>query len=179
MKKIVIISSSPRKAGNSDALADEFALGAQEAGHTVEKICLRDKAVGFCKGCLACQKTQQCVIRDDAADITQRMKQADVIVFATPVYYYEMSGQMKTMLDRTNPLFSSSYSFREIYLLATAADSNPSAVDGAVSGLMGWISCFDKTRLKGVVRGVGVTDVGDIKTAPAALKAAHDMGCNC
>ena len=65
-KKVLVISTSPRKGGNSDTLADEFARGAREAGNQVEKIFLADKTIGFCKGCLTCVKTQRCIIRDDA-----------------------------------------------------------------------------------------------------------------
>ena len=142
----------------------------------MEKIVLYDKTIGFCRGCLACQKTLRCVIRDDADAIAQTMRSAEVIVFATPIYFYEMCGQMKTLLDRTNPLFPSDYAFRDIYLLASAADGAESAMDGAVKGLQGWIDCFEKARLKGVVRGVGVTGVGEIQNVPAALKAAYDLG---
>lgn len=87
-KSVLIISTSPRKGGNSDALAEEFARGEREAGNQVEKIELYDKTIGFCKGCLACQKTLRCVIHDDADTIAQKMLTADVIVFATPIYYY-------------------------------------------------------------------------------------------
>lgn len=178
MKKVLIISASPRKGGNSEILADEFAAGAREAGHEVEKVCLYDKTINFCKGCLACQKTQRCVIHDDANAIVQKMKEADVLAFATPVYYYEMCGQMKTMLDRTNPLFPSDYAFRDIYLLASAADAEESAVDGAVNGLKGWIACFEKAQLKGVIRGVGAANPGDIRKMSSRLEEARTMGKN-
>ena len=176
MKKVLIISTSPRKGGNSEILADEFAAGAREAGHEVEKVCLYDKTINFCKGCLACQKTQCCVIHDDADAIMRKMKDADVIVFATPIYYYEMCGQMKTMLDRANPLFPSEYAFRDIYLLASAAENEESAVDGAVNGLKGWIACFEKARLAGVVRGGGVNDPGDMARLTEKLAEAYKMG---
>lgn len=176
MKTVLIISTSPRKGGNSEILADAFAKGARETGHQVEKICLYDKSISFCKGCLVCQKTQRCVIRDDADVIARKMKNSDVLVFATPIYYYEMCGQMKTLLDRANPLFPSDYAFRDIYLLASAAENEESAVDGAVNGLNGWIACFDKTSLKGVVRGVGATNPGDIRHNASALEAARHMG---
>lgn len=175
-KNILVLSTSPRHGGNSETLADEFAKGARDAGHQVEKVCLYDKTIGFCKGCLACQKTRRCVIHDDADMIAQKMLNADVIVFATPIYYYEMCGQMKTMLDRSNPLFPSDYAFRDVYLLASAADGEESAMDGAVKGLEGWVACFEKARLKGVVRGVGADGMGAIQRVPAALKAAYDMG---
>ena len=104
MKKVLVISSSLRLRSNSEALADEFIRGAAEAGNEVEKITLKDKEIHFCKGCLNCQKTQKCVIKDDTPAIVEKMHDADVIAFATPIYYYEMCGQLKTLLDRANPL---------------------------------------------------------------------------
>lgn len=129
-KHILVISTSPRKGGNSETLANEFIRGAEESGNHVEKICLYDKTISFCKGCLTCLKTRTCIIHDDAEIIAQKMKTADVLVFATPVYYYEMSGQMKTMLDRANPLYDSDYQFRDVYLLAAAAEDEDTAVEG-------------------------------------------------
>ena len=174
-KKVLMISTSPRKGGNSDVLADEFARGAREAGNHVEKVALYDQAVGFCKGCLACQSTGRCVIHDDANAIVEKMLTADVIVFATPIYYYEMCGQMKTMLDRSNPLFSADYQFRDIYLLAAAAEEDEHTADGAAAGLSGWIACFEKARLAGTVFAGGVTSVGEIQGHPA-LEKAYEMG---
>lgn len=176
-KKVLIISTSPRKGGNSEMLAEEFAKGAKEAGHDVEKISLYDKSINFCKGCLACQKTKRCVIHDDADTIAQKMLTAEVIAFATPIYYYEMSGQMKTMLDRSNPLFSSDYAFHDIYLLATSADKEKKSMDGAIKGLQGWITCFEHSSLKGIVYGVGADNLGSIKENPA-IKEAYEMGSN-
>lgn len=174
-KNVLILSTSFRKGSNSGALAKEFEKGAKEAGHKVEMVYLHDKTINFCTGCLTCQKTKRCVIPDDADAIAQKMLTAEVIVFATPIYFYEMSGQMKTMLDRTNPLFPADYAFRDIYLLATAAEEEESAMDGAVKGLKGWMDCFDKTNLKAVVRGNGVVGAEDIKGDPA-LQKAYDLG---
>ena len=174
-KTVLVLSTSPRKGGNSDALADAFVRGAQEAGNQVEKITLYDKTIGFCKGCLSCQNTQRCIIRDDADAITQKMLTADVIAFATPIYYYGMCGQMKTLLDRANPLFPADYQFRDIYLLVAAAEADEHTVDGAVTGLQGWIDCFEKSRLAGTVFAGGVTAVGEIQGHPA-LQRAFDLG---
>lgn len=174
-KTVLVLSTSPRKGGNSDALADAFVRGAQEAGNQVEKITLYDKTIGFCKGCLSCQNTQRCIIRDDADAITQKMLTADVIAFATPIYYYGMCGQMKTLLDRANPLFAAAYQFRDIYLLAAAAEADEHTVDGAVTGLQGWIDCFEKARLAGTVFAGGVTAVGEIQGHPA-LQQAYETG---
>ena len=174
-KNILVISTSLRKGGNSETLADAFIKGAEETGNNIEKITLYDKTIGFCKGCLACQKTQRCVIRDDADIIAQKMMKADVIVFATPVYYYEMSGQMKTMLDRANPLYTSDYAFRDIYLLASAAEEDEYAVEGAVKGISGWVECFPKARLAGTVFAGGVDSIGEIK-GHKALDKAYKIG---
>ena len=102
-KNILILSASLRAGSNSEALASAFADGARAAGHAVEVISLRGKNIAFCRGCLACQTLGRCVIDDDAVAITEKMQHADVIVFATPIYYYEMSGQLKTLLDRATP----------------------------------------------------------------------------
>lgn len=175
-KKVIVISTSLRKGGNSDILADEFVRGAKDNGNNVEKINLAGKTIGFCRGCLACQRTQECVIKDDAVNIAEKVKEADIIVFATPIYYYEMSGQMKTLLDRLNPIFPSDYSFRDVYMIATAADDNPEAMNIAVEGLQGWIACFDKVKLSGVIRGVGVTDTGDVQYNKKLMSEAYKIG---
>ena len=176
-KQVLLLSTSPRKGGNSDTLADEFVRGAAEAGNSVEKVTLYNKTIGFCKGCLTCQSTGRCVIHDDADTIVQKMLTADVIVFATPIYYYGMCGQMKTMLDRANPLFPADYRFRDIYLLAAAAEEDQHTVDGAVTGLQGWIDCFEKAHLSGTVFAGGVTSIGEVHGHPA-LKQAYELGRN-
>lgn len=176
-KSVVVISTSPRRNGNSEMLADAFVKGAEDAGNQVEKISLYDKSISFCRGCLVCQKTGRCVIHDDADWITQKMQKADVLAFATPVYYYEMSGQMKTMLDRANPMYSLDYAFRDVYLMATAAETEESAMDGAIHGLQGWIACFPQSHFAGTVFGGGVGGVGEI-TGHSSIKKAYEMGKN-
>lgn len=175
MKNVLIISTSPRKGGNSESLALEFAKGAQEAGNKVETVFFREKNIGFCKGCLACTKTNRCVIKDDAAELVEKMLAADVIAFATPIYYYEMSGQMKTLLDRGNPMYSADYAFKDIYLLSAAAEDEEDVPKRAVNGLEGWIECFPKARLAGTVFAGGVNAVGDIK-GHSAMNEAYEMG---
>ena len=175
MKNVLVISTSPRKGGNSESLALEFAKGAEEAGNKVETVFFREKNIGFCKGCLACTKTNRCVIKDDAAELVEKMLAADVIAFATPIYYYEMSGQMKTLLDRGNPMYSADYAFRDIYLLSAAAEEVENVPKRAVSGLEGWIECFPKSHLAGTVFAGGVNAVGDIKEH-STLNEAYEMG---
>ena len=174
-KKVLILSSSPRKGGNSETLAAAFAKGAQEAGHQVETVFLREKQVGFCKGCLACLNLGHCVIQDDAVEIAAKMHDADVLVFATPVYYYCVSGQLKTMLDRANPLFGTDYAFTKAYLLAAAAEDAPETVEGTVKAVQGWVDCFDRCELAATVFAGSVNGIGDIAGHPA-LDTAYQTG---
>lgn len=176
-KKVLIISTSLRQRSNSDALAETFAVGAREAGHQVEKISLTGRNIGFCQGCLACLKTGRCVLKDDAPAITEKIHDADVLVFATPIYYYEMSGQMKTMLDRANSLYGSDYRFTDVYFLSAAAEEEEGTDRRAVQGLEGWIDCFERARLAGTVFAGGVTAPGDIQQHPA-LEKARKLGAS-
>lgn len=174
-KNVLIISSSPRKGGNSETLAAAFAKGALEADSKVETVYLREKQYGFCKGCFACLKLGHCVIKDDAVEVAAKMHDADVLVFVTPVYYYSVSGQLKTMLDRANPLFNTDYAFTKVYLLATAAEDEPETVEGAVKAVQGWVDCFERCELTETVFAGGVNDVGDIAGHPA-LEIAYQVG---
>lgn len=175
MKRILIISTSPRKGGNSDTLAHEFERGAREAGHETEFVNLCDKSIAFCRGCLTCVGTNRCVIKDDADAIVEKMHDADVVVWATPVYYYSVSGQMKTMIDRANPLYDTDYRFTETYLLAAAAEDEAEVVNGAKTVLQGWTDCFERLSFKGTVFAGGVNNRGDIANHPA-LAEAYEMG---
>ena len=174
-KKVVVISTSIRANSNSEDLAKSFADGASYAGNEVEFISLRDKQLGFCKGCLACQQTGKSVIKDDVTKIMNKVIGSDIVVWATPIYYYEMSGQMKVLIDRLNPMFSMDYKFRDVYFLATAAEDGEHVYEKALSGLNGWIDCFDKAKLKGYVFCGGVTMGGEI-SENIKLKEAYDMG---
>ena len=175
MKKVIVISTSLRHGSNSDLLADQFVLGAKEAGNDVEKISLVGKNIQFCKGCLACQKLGRCVIGDDVNSIMEKVLRAEVVVWATPIYYYEMSGQMKTLIDRMNAMYEQDYSFRDVYLLTTAAEDDEQTPKRAETGLTGWIDCYPKSRLAGTLFCGGVNDAREIEGNPK-LQEAFELG---
>ena len=177
-KKVLIISTSLRPNANSEILAHETERGAKETGHEVEFLSLKNKNIQFCKGCLACQKIGHCVIDDDANEITEKIRNSDVIVWATPVYYYEMSGQMKTLIDRANSMFATGHKFREVYVITTSADSSENVVQTVVNGLNGWIACFDNVKLCGYVNGAGLEAPNDVKNNEELLQKAYEMGKN-
>ena len=177
MKKVIVISTSLRTGSNSDMLADKFVEGATAAGHDVEKISLVGKDIRFCKGCLACQKTGRCVIGDDVNAIMQKVLAADVVCWATPIYYYEVSGQMKTLIDRMNAMYSLDYKFRDIYMLTTAAEDEPEVPKRAEAGLTGWTDCYPESRLAATLFCGGV-DAPRTIAGNGKLQEAFELGKN-
>ncbi|MBQ0114029.1 MAG: flavodoxin family protein [Bacteroidales bacterium] len=175
MKKVVVISTSLRARSNSDMLADKFIEGAKAAGNDIEKITLKDKDIRFCRGCFACAELKKCVINDDVNAIMEKVLNADVVVWATPIYYYEMSGQMKTLIDRMNAMYSMDYKFRDIYLLSTAAENEDFVPKRAEAGLTGWIDCYPKSSLVGSLFCGGVNEAGEIE-GNSKLQEAYRMG---
>ncbi len=174
-RKVVILSASPRKGGNSDLLCDQFMRGAVEAGHQVEKICLRDKRIGHCTACGACQGNGgTCVQKDDMTGILDAMIRADVIVMATPVYFYTMNGQMKTLIDRTYVRYTG-ISGKEFCFIMTAAVGRKGLLQRTLEGFRGFTSCLGGAREKGVIYGTGAWNIGDIKGSPA-MAQAYEMG---
>lgn len=176
MSNILVITTSLRAKSNSDILAQSLISGAKDAGHSVEQISLKGKKLGFCLGCLACQKTQKCVLKDDAANIMAKVKNADTLVFVTPIYYYEMSGQMKVLLDRMNPLFPVDYSFRKVYMLSTAAEDEETTPEKALNGLQGWVDCFEKAKLAGSLFCGGLSDAGEADRKEKEKHEAYQFG---
>jgi multimeric flavodoxin WrbA len=174
-KKALIMSASPRKGGNSDTLCDEFIAGALAAGHEAEKIFLRDRDINYCTGCGACNTTHRCVQKDDMAEVLDKLVKADVIVMATPVYFYTMDGQMKTLIDRTVPRYAE-IANKDFYFIVTAADTEQSRLERTIEGFRGFTNeCLTNPREKGIIYATGVWQTGEIKGHPA-LRQAYEMG---
>ena len=162
MTKVLIISASPRRNGNSDTLCDRFAEGAIEDGKEVEKIFLGDKTINYCKGCGYCLKKHVCVQNDDAKEIVDKMVDADVIVFGSPIYFYCINGQLKTLIDRCAPRYEEIKN-KTFYFLLTAADNAPDTFDEAMTALNGFIRCLDNCQVARVIKGIGVFRPHEIK----------------
>lgn len=175
MKNVLILSASPRRGGNSDTLCDRFAEGAREAGHTVEKIFTRDKKIGYCVGCGYCFTAHKCSQKDDMAEIIEKMLAADVIVFATPVYFYSMDAQMKTLIDRTTPRYEDMRD-KECYFILTAADTEKANLERTMEAFRGFTEdCLDGAKECGVIYGTGAWNMGEIQGTPA-FNEAYEMG---
>lgn len=176
-KKVLVLSASPRKGGNSDLLSDQLMLGAQQAGHHAEKIFLKDKKINYCTGCATCfNGKKSCPQKDDMAEILEKMIAADVIVMATPVYFYTMNAQMKTLIDRTCSRYTEIRN-KEFYFIVAAADSSKQAMERTLEGFRGFTFCLSGAKEKGIIYGVGAWNIGEIKGKPA-MKEAYESGAS-
>ena len=174
-KNVLVLSSSPRRGGNSDVLCDQFISGVQEAGHHTEKIFLKDKKINYCNGCGTCfNGGKACPQKDDMAEILKKMIAADVIVMATPVYFYTMCAQMKTLIDRTCSRYTE-ISNKDFYFIVTAADKSKPAMERTLEEFRGFTFCLENAREKGIIYGTGTWNLGDIKKSDAMNKAL-EMG---
>ena len=174
-KKVLILSGSPRKQGNSDLLCDEFMKGALESGNDVEKIRVSEKKIGYCRGCYYCTKSGgKCAINDDMAEIMQKIINTDVIVFASPVYFYSIDAQLKALIDRTVARWTEVKN-KEFYYIATAAESDDSALECTIQCMRGFADCVDGAVEKGIISAGGFYEAGEIKNS-AFMKKAYEMG---
>ena len=174
-KHVLIVSSSPRKGGNSDLLCDEFMRGALEAGHEVQKIRVAEKKIGFCRACYYCQRSGgECAIKDDMAEVLQQMIDADVLVLSSPVYFYSIDAQLKALIDRTVARWTE-VKDKEFYYIVTCADEERESQQRTLECFRGYADCVEGAVEKGVVYGTGVYQKGEIKESPA-MQEAYQMG---
>ena len=175
-KKVLILSGSPRKNGNSDILCDQFLRGAVQSGNEVEKIRVADKNIGFCKACYACQNTGICAIKDDMAEVLQNMIDADVIVLASPIYFYSVDAQLKALMDRT---FARGLEMKnkEFYYIVTAGDTRPEFAGTTIACFRGYADCLEGSREMGIICGMGVSEKGEVRNTKA-MQEAYEMGKN-
>lgn len=174
-KKVLILSGSPRKGGNSDVLCDEFMHGALESGNEVEKIRVSEKKIAPCSACYFCKDSGgKCVHKDDMAEILQKMIDADVLVLASPVYFYSIDAQLKAVIDRTVARWLE-VKDKDFYYIVTMADEELESADTTLACFRGYADCVEGAKEKGVIIGNGVYQIGEIKNS-AALCDAYNMG---
>ncbi|MGN0468439.1 MAG: flavodoxin family protein [Acutalibacteraceae bacterium] len=174
MKKVLILSGSPRKGGNSDLLCDEFMKGAKESGNETEKIRVAEKKIGYCCGCYACKNSGVCAIKDDMAEILQKMIDADVIVLASPVYFYSIDAQLKALIDRTVARWTEVKN-KEFYYIMTAADSEKESMETTLACFRGYADCVNGAKEKGILYATGVYEKGEVKSKKY-MRDAYEMG---
>ena len=175
----VVILEGCKRGGNTDALCGEFARGAEEAGHEVERIFLFGKKV---HGCLDCQRCQAnggtCVWRDDGCGILDAALDADVLVFASPVYYYGITGQLKTVLDRFYAKHAQVRDKRAYFITSSAApheDPYAANLDIPAQTIQGWVDCFGgEVHFSGTIGAWDMSGNPDVTQSPAYAMAYEE-----
>lgn len=175
MKKVLILEGSPRLKGNSAILCNEFEKGAKEIGCDVEKVFIARKNIAGCLGCNACQKNGGiCVIKDDMSEIKEKMLNCDVIVLASPIYFYSMTSQLKALLDRTYAFFQQ-LDGRTFYFIITCAADDKLYTKTMTDALHGYTCCIPNSKEAGVVLGINASNAGDVKNSEV-MEQAYKMG---
>ena len=175
MKKVLILEGSPRKKGNSAILCEEFARGAAEAGCGVEILRVTGKKIAGCLGCNGCYRNGgECVQKDDMAEVREKMLAADVIVLASPIYYYSMTAQMKAVIDRTFAFYQQ-LAGKTFYSIITCAATDASFTETMLAALRGFTCCVPNAKEGGVVLGIGAMEAGDVR-GTAAMEEAYQLG---
>lgn len=174
--KVIAISGSPRIGGNSDLLCDEFLRGAKEKGNEIEKINLGNCNIRPCIACYKCKDTGICIFEDEMKEILEKTIEADVILLATPVYFYSMDAQMKIFIDRCLARYQEIKN-KKFYFAITAADPDHNAMEATIGGLKGYTDCLPNAQVVDILYGTGAWDKGDILNLPV-LKQAYEIGKN-
>lgn len=174
-KTVFILSGSPRRGGNSDLLCDELLRGAAEAGNQVEKIFLRSKKIAPCSACYYCKTSGgKCAISDDMGEILDKMQAAEVIVMASPVYFYSIDAQMKAVIDRCVARWTNIPN-KEFYYIMTAAEDSETVMDCTLECFRGFAACLDGAREMGIIQAKGVYEAGAVRTTKY-MQEAYEMG---
>jgi len=178
--RILALVGSPRTGGNCDVLVDEVLRGAAEGGATTQKVTLDRCTIGPCHACNACAKSGECYQRDDMDDLIERMKQSDVWVLATPVYWWGATAQFKLFLDRwyapwhgeqSRELFKN----KTIIVIVTLGDSNPDTAEPTLQMLRRAFA-YIGLELADTIVAAGVYAIGDAAARTALMQQAHDAG---
>lgn len=172
-KTVLILSSSPRRGGNSEMLCEQFKRGAEEAGHRVEMININDYDIRYFNQ-KEYDRVASAAESDDVATIIAKMKNADVIVLSSPVYFYNMTAQLKALIDRTYG-HEKDLGEKAFVYIATSTDRDEEATDGVFEAFHGFARCLYNSIEIGRIRGNGARNRGDIESHPA-MKEAYELG---
>ena len=175
---ILILSGSPRKGGNTDLLVEAFVKGASQKHH-VEVVSVHDYKVNPCMGCNACFRNESytCAQKDNMPLIYEKMAVADMLVIASPVYFYGISAQLKAVIDRCHNPIRDTFPIQKMALLLVGAASLPELFDAILTEYQLCLNFF-KMEDAGRVLVRRVKDKGDIKNTDA-LQEAYELGARC
>lgn len=172
-KSVLVISASPRRGGNTDLLCDEFVKGATEAGGRVEKIFLDDYKIDFFHEEHSINPDTVLTEGDQAPMLVQKMAAADIIVLSSPVYYMNIDGQLKTLMDRC--YHNKGLAGKEFYYITACADNDEATAETAIFAFRGFVVCLPDPTERGSVKAIGIGRKGGIEGLPY-LQEAYELG---
>lgn len=164
-KSVLILSSSPRRGGNSEQLCLQFKKGAEETGNTVEMLNINDYDIRYFDQ-REYDRQASAALTDDAAAIIAKMKEADVIVLSSPVYFNNMTGQMKALIDRVYG-YEKDLNGKEFFYISTSTDRSEEGVNCVFDAFHGFAVCLYGSVERGAIKGNGARNRGDINSHPA------------
>ncbi len=177
MKKVVILAGSPHKDGTTAALAEHLLYGAQAVGHHVDRFNVALLDIKPCTACMACRKPGSdgtCPLKDDMAKVGKAVAAADVVVFASPIYYSNMTAQLKATIDRFFSYGETMKGKKEAYLLLAGGGPDPKAMAGTVACFDGMFAYLGWEK-KGQVLAAGCPDAGALSKTQFCMDA-YTMG---
>lgn len=171
--KITVLNGSPRKNGNTEIMVNEFARGAKEAGHETEIISLGGKKISGCLGCQYCfSHDGVCVQKDDMAEVLKVLDETDLLVFASPIYWFDITAQLKSAIDRMYARGKIGFHFKKTALLLDSASDH--VYDAALAQYKAMCS-YLKWESVGEICIPGMAEKGSMSDA-LALKQVYELG---
>lgn len=176
-KRITVLTGSPLPHGNTDRLANAFIEGAERAGNKVIKIPAAQKQVKPCTACKYCVKHPgQCSQKDDMAEILEALYQSDIIVFSTPVYFFGLTAQIKTVIDRLYPALTKPLPIKESIFMSVMGDTNMETMAPSVLNFKE-IAAYLRWDIRSILTAGGINDPGEIE-GNEILEKAEDLGAS-
>ena len=178
-KRVLVFKSSPRQNGNSSILAEQASAGANAAGAEVESFSLHMLDIRPCDACDVCQETGVCVLKDDMQMLYSRLKKADAIILASPIYWFTISAQLKLFIDRWYGMESpqgNALKGKQFGILLTYGDTDPYS-SGAINAIRTFQDMFRYIggNIVGIVYGTANNE-GDVLSQPKLIERAYMLG---
>ncbi len=174
--KILVLSGSPRKNGNSNTLVDSFIKGAKESGHLITRFDCAFKNVHPCIACDKCKPSTKCVFEDDFETMKQEIIESDLVVFASPIYYYSISSQLKMTIDRFYSIDEKLHKNKKAMVFLTYADDAIETADLVLGNFRGMFEFLGWTNTDNIIA-PSLWSLGDVNHTDY-VKKAYELGKN-
>ncbi len=172
--RILLLQGSPHIGGNTDTLAQSFREGAEKAGHTVVTLQVGNMEIHPCMACMTCRKTGECLYQDDQITINREFIDSDGLILASPIYYYDITAQLRAFLGRLVSIREETHVSRKAGMLITCGDTDDTGAAGSVMNYNALMNRWDWDN-KGVLLAKGINTKEDLLQS-SYLQQAYDFG---